>query len=155
MAGARAGLPGVDLFVSRRVDGRYGALEPLPAPVETPGLEGEPMIAPDGSFLVFAAHERPGGYGHFDLYITHRTAEGWSEPVNLGPAVNTPARGYSPRLAPDGYTLVFTSERHFGLEPRNGPLTYAELQAGLRGTLNGNGNLYAVDLRDLGVLPRR
>lgn len=153
MAGARAGMPGVDLFVARRVDGRYPRLEPLGAPLETPGLEGEPMIAPDGSFLVFAAYERPGGYGHFDLYISHRTPGGWSEPVNLGPAVNTAARDYSPRLAPDGHTLLFTSERHFGLAPRERPLTYAELQAGLRGTLNGNGNLYAVDLRALGVLP--
>ncbi|MDF1505921.1 hypothetical protein [Roseisolibacter sp. H3M3-2] len=148
--------PGMELFVARRrPDGGYETPVPIGAPVDTPGLEAEPLVAPDQSFLLFAAYERAGGRGHFDLYVAHRRPDGgWGEPVSLGPAVNTAARDYSPRLAPDGRTLLFTSERHFALgRPAGARLTHAELAAGLRGPLNGNGNLYAVDLRALGALP--
>jgi hypothetical protein len=153
LALSRLDRPGVDLYRARRNDGRYTEIEPIGAPVETPGLEGEPSIAPDQSFLLFAAYERAGGYGNWDIYIARRTPTGWSDPVNLGPEVNTAARDYSPRLAPDGHTLIFTSERHFALAPRERPLSYAELTAGLRGTTSGCGNIDMVDLRALGVLP--
>jgi WD40 repeat protein len=154
LALARSDRPGVDLYRARRTGGRYAEIEPLGAPVETPGLEGEPIVAPDQSFLLFSAYERAGGHGNWDIYISRRTPTGgWSEPMNLGPEVNTPARDYSPRLAPDGHTLIFTSERHFALARSERPLSYAELTAGLRGTTSGSGNIYTVDLRALGVLP--
>jgi len=154
VAAGRAGAPGTDLWRARRVDGAYPSLEPLGAPLDGPGLEAEPMIAPDQSFIVFAAYERPGGHGHFDLWIAHREGDGWSAPVNLGPTVNSPARDYSPRLAPDGHTLLFTSERHFRMRTPSAPLTAEALEAGLSSALNGSGNVYAVDLRALGVLRR-
>ncbi len=154
LALSRDSLPGVNLFRARRVNGAYPTIEPLGAPVDGPDDEAEPYIAPDGSFLLFSAYGRADGHGHYDLYISHRRGDGWGEPINLGPTVNTPARDYSPRLAPDGHTLVFTSERHFALgRPTDRPMTYAELDAGLRGVMNGNGNIYTVDLRALGVLP--
>ncbi len=39
----------------------------------------------------------------------------WSEPVNLGPVVNSPATDISPRLSPDGLSLYFTSNRPGGM----------------------------------------
>lgn len=142
-----------DIFVAHRNGDEYGPLEPIGAPIDTDGVEGEPMIAPDQSFLLFAAYERAGGQGDWDIYISKRDGAGWSAPVNLGPLVNTPARDYSPRLGPDGHTLYFSSERNFRTGHAGEPLTTEALDAGLAGVRNGNGNLYSIDLRALGVLP--
>jgi outer membrane protein OmpA-like peptidoglycan-associated protein len=49
-------------------------------------------------------------YGNEDLYVTQRQDDGnWSEPQNLGIAVNTYAEEWSPFLAGDMETLYFSS----------------------------------------------
>src|SRR5690606_16513196 len=68
---------------------------------------------PDGHTLYFAS-DMPGGFGGMDLYRSERTPEGWSAPVNLGPAVNGPANEVFPTVHPDG-TLYFSSDRAGGL----------------------------------------
>lgn len=40
---------------------------------------------------------------------------GWSTPVNLGPAINSPANEQNPTLSKDGLSLYFTSNRTDGL----------------------------------------
>jgi outer membrane protein OmpA-like peptidoglycan-associated protein len=48
-----------------------------------------PFIASDNQTLYFAANY-DGGQGEFDIYVTYRKGENeWSEPKNLGPAVNS------------------------------------------------------------------
>jgi len=124
----------------------YGKPENLGPVINEGQWTGEPMIAPDQSFLLFCSFDRKGGYGGWDIYVSRRAANGgWLPPENLGPAVNTSARDYSPRLQPDGHTLVFTSERNF-VGDRTTPVSWTELEAGLGGLLNGNGNLYRIDL---------
>ncbi len=71
-----------------------------------------PHISADGTKITFASN-RPGGYGNYDLYESVRTATGWSEPVNLGPAINTAGNEVTPQV--DGGTLYFSSDWHFGL----------------------------------------
>jgi len=39
----------------------------------------------------------------------------WSEPVNIGPTINTTANENNPTLSPDGLSLYFTSDRAGGL----------------------------------------
>jgi hypothetical protein len=70
-----------------------------------------PLIAPDGGFVVFSA-KITGNFGESDLYISRRETGGtWSEPRNLGAAVNTARAEFAPGLSPDGLYLFFTSER--------------------------------------------
>jgi hypothetical protein len=71
------------------------------------------------------------------------------KPENLGPEVNTAQRDYSPRLAPDGHTLIFTSERYFGTAGQR--LDWKSITKGLASLQNGQGNIYSVDLRSLGL----
>lgn len=143
------GQGGPDLYRSRLVEGRYQAPENLGPVINSPTLEAEPVLAHDGSFLLFSSYERPGGYGDWDIYVTRRLPDGsWGEPENLGPAVNTAERDYSPHLAPDGHTLIFTSERHFASDRRQ-PVTYKELKSATAEALNGFGNIYTLDLRSL------
>ena len=82
-----------DLFVSMlRADGVWTKPANLGATVNTPGEEWSPVMAPDDRTLYFAS-DRPGGFGGFDLYATHRLDDSWlkwSSPKNLGAAVNTP-----------------------------------------------------------------
>ena len=51
------------------------------------GNTTSPRILPDNKTLVFAS-DRPGGKGGIDLWMTKRTGNHWSEPVNIE-AVNT------------------------------------------------------------------
>lgn len=71
-----------------------------------------PAISRDGLSLYFAS-DRAGGSGGFDLWVSQRLATDlpWEAPVNLGPAVNTPANDNGPSLSPDGRQLFFVSNR--------------------------------------------
>ncbi|MEP3389099.1 MAG: OmpA family protein [Reichenbachiella sp.] len=71
-----------------------------------------PTINEDGTVLVFSS-DRPGGFGASDLYISIKEPQGWSEPRNLGPDVNSEGRDGFPYLY-DGQ-LYFSSDGHGGL----------------------------------------
>ena len=72
-----------------------------------------PDISADGLSLYFTS-KRGGGYGGHDIWVTRRatTIDPWTEPVNLGPNVNSGATDWSPSMSTDGLTLVFS--RGFG-----------------------------------------
>lgn len=54
-------------------------------------------------------------YGDMDLYVSFLGDDGlWSEPMNLGPTINTKQYDDSPFLAADGITLYFASKGHGG-----------------------------------------
>ncbi len=71
-----------------------------------------PHLADNGNTLYFASN-RPGGFGGFDLYKSTREGDHWSEPVNLGPEINTPGDEISPFTTGDH--LFFSSDWHPGL----------------------------------------
>jgi hypothetical protein len=90
---------------------------------------GDPGIAPDESFMVFTSINLPGGYGHRDIYLTLRLADGtWSKPRNLGPRINTPYIEHGPRISPDKKYLFFN--RSNGWDPRicTGDIYWVELK---------------------------
>jgi WD40-like Beta Propeller Repeat len=60
-----------------------------------------PSISPDGRRLYFASN-RPGGFGGMDLYVATLIDGKWSEPVNLGPKINTPKDEVFPFIHADG-----------------------------------------------------
>src|SRR5690606_22302368 len=72
----------------------------------TADWEFNPEISVDGKMLIFTSL-RPGGYGSGDLYLSHFHRGEWSEPENLGPAVNTPEDEFHPTLSRDRRTLYF------------------------------------------------
>jgi hypothetical protein len=74
---------------------------------------GELHITTDGQELYFHS-SRPGGYGGLDIWVSHKTASGWGEPVNLGPTVNTPADEGWPFVSLDGQELWFTGHSSRG-----------------------------------------
>ena len=91
----------------------------VPKPIEIDnyyknGSENSFCMANDGKTLLIGI-ERDDTYGRQDLYVSFRKANGnWSEPVNLGPDVNTVGNDYTPFLAADGVTLYFSSNGYPG-----------------------------------------
>lgn len=81
-----------DLYViEKKEDGTWGRPKNLGYQINTEFQEVTPFLAEDNKTLFFATNGR-GGQGSFDLFYTVRLDEywrSWSEPVNLGPQVNT------------------------------------------------------------------
>ncbi len=117
-----------DLFYSDLTREGWGELVPFKAPVNSPFWDCDGYLTSDGNAIIFAS-DRPGGtgwyrrkdlsshgegWGNSDLWVSLRTADGWSEPINLGTNVNTPFAERSPFLHPDGKTLYFSSSGHAG-----------------------------------------
>jgi hypothetical protein len=71
-----------------------------------------PSLSQDGKKLFFSSDMRD-GYGGFDLYVCISSGGSWSEPVNLGPKVNTSGNDIYPVIHPNG-RLYFSSNRHDG-----------------------------------------
>ncbi|GAA0875742.1 OmpA family protein [Wandonia haliotis] len=66
-------------------------------------------VTPDGQTMLFVS-DRAGGYGGRDIYRMVKLPDGnWSEPVNLGPEVNSEFDEDAPFLAMDNKTLYFAS----------------------------------------------
>lgn len=104
-----------DFFVSAREDSLWGKAVNIGPPINTGGNEGGLFISPDGRFLFFAACDRPDGQGSCDLYWSKRIGDEWSEPLNLGPVVNSGTWDSQPSFSGDGRTLYFASKRNGGL----------------------------------------
>ncbi|MCE9596439.1 MAG: OmpA family protein [Spirochaetia bacterium] len=94
-----------DLYVSfRNADGSFSLPRNLGPIVNTPGSERNPYLHADGKTLYFSSEGHPGLGGH-DVFRTVRlddTWTNWSEPVNLGPAVNGPGDDSGFRITAHG-----------------------------------------------------
>ena len=113
--GRPAASSGEDLYVSRQnKDGSLGAPVPISPAINSSYNEGAGSISGDGKTLVFASCDRPKAIGNCDLYISRRTGNNWSAPVNLGLNVNSTEWDSQPSLSADGRTLYFTSTRRGG-----------------------------------------
>src|SRR5262249_53486197 len=65
--------------------GPWGTPVTLGPAVNSPANDQPPAISPDGLSLYITSN-RPGGYGSFDLWVSHRATpdDDWGPPVNLG-----------------------------------------------------------------------
>lgn len=103
--------PGTNnIFRAAWTEGEYESAEKLPAPVNSDFREFDAFISPEEDIIIFSS-ERPGGLGRADIYLSHLENGRWSEPRNLGAAVNSEASEYGAMLSPDGRFLFFTSSR--------------------------------------------
>jgi hypothetical protein len=134
-------------------------IERVPTPfARLDWYNGDFTLAPDGRSFYFSS-TRPldsvgreleysniwvvnwtnSGWGEADFYIAFRQEDGsWSEPVNMGEPINSPADENRPFVTLDGRYFFFTSDRvvqDAGL---------AELRADLRPG-NGSRDVYWVD----------
>ncbi len=64
--------------------------------------------------MFFFASDLAGGYGGTDIYVCFNIKGKWSDPVNLGPVINTPGNELYPFYHESGM-LYFSSNAHQGL----------------------------------------
>ena len=118
-----------DIFYTEKNQSGWSGVKHYPAPINTEYFESNAMYASDGKAILFVS-ERPGGMGGFhkkdeffhgnysgntDIYVYIKQSGGQGRVINLGETINTPYSEYSPYLHPDGKTLYFSSDGHYGL----------------------------------------
>jgi len=112
----RPGGPGTsNLYVSEQTaDGSFGAAVLV---VELAGLgdTARASIRHDGREIFFTSN-RPGSANTQDLWVATRDTvfDVWSEPINLGPTVNSGPLDVQPYISSDRETLFFASTRPGG-----------------------------------------
>jgi outer membrane protein OmpA-like peptidoglycan-associated protein/tetratricopeptide (TPR) repeat protein len=79
-----------------------------------PTTDIHPYITKDSRTLFFAS-DRDGGYGGMDIWFSRRVGNGWSEPINAGPQINTAFNEITPFMNDAGTRLYFASSGHIGL----------------------------------------
>lgn len=112
------GLGGIDIWVARRErrSAPWGPPQNLGAPINSDGDDFCP--SPTRGRLFLFVSTRTGGCGGSDIYLTRREQGTWSEPENLGCAVNSAAGEAGPVLRHD--QLYFSSVRPGGFAPDSG-----------------------------------
>lgn len=98
---------------------QFGKATLIDGDINIEPLKGAITVSQDGEWLLFAGNLSGPGLGSYDIYLSQNTPQGWSEPQNLGPTVNTEFWESSPALSPDKRVLYFSSNRPGGYGGRD------------------------------------
>ena len=108
----RAGNYGqVDIYTARLENGVWTDVENAGEQLNETYDVGELHLSADGQTMYCG---RPGGGGK-DIFVLHKTDQGWSEPETLPDTVNSADHSEDqPALSPDGTELWFTGQSRLG-----------------------------------------
>ncbi len=76
-------------------------------------IAAHPSISSDGQTLYFVS-DMEGGLGGNDIWKIEAVSDGWGDPINLGPEINTPGEEVFPYIRDNG-ELYFSSDYHPGM----------------------------------------
>jgi len=139
-----------DIYACKFKDGQYLPPESLSFN-DKKYFDFDAMVAHDESFIIFSSPNRK-GLGSTDLWVSFKKDTAWSEPVNLGPKVNTKGGDNAPGLSRDDKKLYFTSYHENAAERpafKDGKPTADAIYKLLHSTKNGLRNIYEIDISDL------
>ena len=108
---------GKDYTIYYMKAGKNGWTKPQIIPFAGDYMNADMALSADGKQLFFCS-DRPARKGEprkpdADIWMVDVLPDGWSEPVNLGPAINSENNEWYPCLAKNG-TLYFSSSREDG-----------------------------------------
>jgi hypothetical protein len=130
------------IYRCRLVDGKYAPAERLPVQVNAGTARFNAFVDRDERFAIVPLQGMTDSLGGVDYYVVFRNEDdSWTEPINLGPLVNTPdSQEYSPYVSPDGKYFFFMSSRR----GREGPprLTYKFFLDSMTRPRNGNADIW-------------
>ena len=106
--------PSCDLYFSRLEGDKWSIPRHLGSKVNSLEWESTPTLSFDGLTLYFAS-TRKGGLGGSDIWKCVWEGNGFSEPINLGPTINTEGNEQTPFIHPDNQTLYFSSDGRPGM----------------------------------------
>ena len=104
-----------DFFMSKKNKDVWQAAVPLNE-INSSGNEGAPSISSDGNYMFYAScaglygdYGDPSrkGYGSCDIFFTQKNNGKWTNPVNVGPPINSSNWETQPSFSSDGKTLYF------------------------------------------------
>jgi outer membrane protein OmpA-like peptidoglycan-associated protein/tetratricopeptide (TPR) repeat protein len=103
-----------NLYVSRKENGRWSAMEKLGSNINSAAFEQHAAVTKNRSTLYFSSSRLPGK--GFDIYRSRLDEnQQWGPAENLGYPVNTDFDESFPFISPDGNTLFFSSTGHTGM----------------------------------------
>lgn len=134
-----------DIFLSKKIDGKYQQPQPLDTAINSPTYEFNAYISPDESLIIFSSYGRPDDIGGGDLYYSSKVDGNWVKAENLHP-VNSPQLDYCPYIDFNNGVFYFTSERYVspGVIAAPDDLFTLFEQPG-----NGLGDLFRIKLEEL------
>jgi OmpA-OmpF porin, OOP family len=104
-----------DLVISRKdAQGQWSAPISISPNINSTTNEGTCTISADGRKLIFTSCTGRRVFGSCDLFESIKIGNEWTEPVNLGPNINSVDWESQPSLSADGRTLYFVSDRKGG-----------------------------------------
>lgn len=135
------------IYRSRLVNGVYQEPEKLGPNVNIGRARYNAFVPPDESYILIPAYGMPDSYGATDYYISFRDSlDNWSQPMNMGPRVNTSSPGeWSASVSTDGKYLFLMSDR-MG-RPSLSKLNTDALQSFHNSPQNGNSDIYWISSR--------
>jgi len=106
------GYGGFDIYIAKRIDGKWQTPVNLGPSVNGPYDEVSPFLAKSGAKLYFSSN-RLESMGGFDIFSLAYSMEGntWNEPKNLGLPINSGRDELSFSLSADGTLGMFTTNR--------------------------------------------
>lgn len=126
----QGGMGGCDIYYSIHEGKGWTPAINCGTPVNTRHWETSPSLSPTGDVLYFAS-TRPNGQGKSDIWACRVEIQQdgrlkFSEPINLGPTINTPEDELSPFIHADNRTLYFSSKGRKGMGGHDIFVTYRD-----------------------------
>lgn len=94
----------------------------------------DPFLSPDEQRLYFISRRALDGEGElkdYDIWYAERAGEGWSDPINAGPTINTEGEEYYISFTQEG-TMYFSSNKvNFNFDIYSSAFVDGEFQAAL------------------------
>jgi len=103
-----------DLYITVNRNDKWTEPINLGKTINTNFQETSPTLSVDGRQLYFASNGRRGGLGSFDIYVSQRLDDSWtnwSTPVNLGTQINSTDRELFYRTIDQQKISLYTSTR--------------------------------------------
>jgi len=124
-------------------NGKFSDPEILPENVNMGRSRYNATISPDESYLIIPVFGAEDSYGGTDYYISFRDkSENWSDPVNMGPKINSvDAHEWSAYVTSDEKYIFFMSART-DMKSKLETLTYNFLKKTFSHPQNGNADIY-------------
>jgi peptidoglycan-associated lipoprotein len=142
------GFMGCQIYTAKKQGVSFGKPEVI-AIASDSAVIGHPALTPDDEVLIFSS-DLEGGQGGKDLwYIKEESRGEWSEPINLGPEINTPQDELFPYIRENG-DLYFASNGHIGMggldifvAKKKGNAQWSDVE-NLKAPINSSANDFAI-----------
>lgn len=99
--------PDLDIWVMEKTAAGWSEPKNVGAPINSLGSEWYPTVAANGT--IYFGSDREGGKRRTDIYRSRLVNGKYTEPENLGDAINTQFNEFEPLIAPDESFLIFMS----------------------------------------------